>query len=172
MTTQELTDLRKSILEGRYQDALEILDELDGMSRKEIIRKIESYLIRMLIHLIKNQVEERLTNSWAASIRGSIREIKKLNLQDNKTAYYIKADEWNLTINRVIEDAISDASVEVFNGVYSPFQLIEMVDRDLVMETALKLLGLMYEYSPENLSIIINENLVLLPGGEEWKEGS
>ena len=34
MTTQELTDLRNSILEGRYQDALEILDELDGMSRK------------------------------------------------------------------------------------------------------------------------------------------
>ncbi len=59
MTTQELTDLRNSILEGRYQDALEILDELDGMSRKEIIRKIESYLIRMLIHLIKNQVEQR-----------------------------------------------------------------------------------------------------------------
>ena len=102
MTTQELIDLRNSILEGRYQDALEILDELDGMSIKEIIRKIESYLIRMLIHLIKNQVEQRLTNSWAASIRGSIREIKKLNLQDNKTAYYIKADEWNSTINRVI----------------------------------------------------------------------
>lgn len=93
MTTQELTDLRNSILEGRYQDALEILDELDGMSRKEIIRKIEAYLIRMLIHLIKNQVEQRLTNSWAASIRGSIREIKKLNLPDNKTAYYIKPDE-------------------------------------------------------------------------------
>ncbi len=171
MTTQELTDLRNSILEGRYQDALEILDELDGMSRKEIIRKIESYLIRMLIHLIKNQVEQRLTNSWATSIRGSIREIKKLNLQDNKTAYYIKADEWNSMINRVIEDAISDASVEVLNGVYSPFQLIEIVDRDLVTETALKLLALMYEYSPENLSRVINENLVLLPGGEDWKEG-
>ncbi|NES08324.1 MAG: DUF29 domain-containing protein [Okeania sp. SIO2F4] len=172
MTTQELTDLRNSILEGRYQDALEILDELDGMSRKEIIRKIESYLIRMLIHLIKNQVEQRLTNSWATSIRGSIREIKKLNLQDNKTAYYIKADEWNSTINRVIEDAISDASVEVLNGVYSPFQLVEIVDRDLVIETALKLLALMYEYSPENLSRVINENLVLLPGGEDWKQGS
>ena len=49
----------------------------------------------MLTHLINNQVEQRLTNSWGASIRGSIREIKKLNLQDNKTAYYIKADEWN-----------------------------------------------------------------------------
>ena len=75
-------------------------------------------------------------------------------------------------INRVIEDAISDASVEVLNGVYSPFQLVEIVDRDLVTETALKLLALMYEYSPENLSRVINENLVLLPGGEDWKQGS
>lgn len=171
MTTQELTDLRNSILEGRHQDALEILDELDEMSRKEIIRKIESYLIRMLIHLIKNQIEQRLTNSWAASIRGSIREIKKLNLQDNKTAYYIKVDEWESVINRVIEDGISDASVEVLNGAYSPFQLVEMVDRYWVKQKALSLLALMYEYSPENLSRVVNENLLLLPGGEDWKEG-
>lgn len=171
MTTQELADLRNSILEGRYQDALEILDELDGMSRKEIIRKIEYYLIRMLIHLIKNQIERRLTNSWAASIRGSIREINKLNLQDNKTAYYIKIYQWESAINRVIEDAISDASVEVLNSDYSPFQLSEMVDRDSLRQTALNLLFLMYKYSPENLSKVINEKLVMLPGGEDWKQG-
>ncbi len=62
--------------------------------------------------------------------------------------------------------------MEVLNVVYSPFQLVEIVDRDLVIETALKLLALMYEYSPENLSRVINENLVLLPGGEDWKQGS
>ena len=61
--------------------------------------------------------------------------------------------------------------MEVLNGVYSPFQLVEIVARDLVTETALKFLDLMYEYSPENLSRVINENLVLLPGGEDWKQG-
>ena len=62
--TQELIDLRASILEGRYTDALAIVDELEGMSKQAILRNIESFINRMLIHLIKNQVEQRLTNSW------------------------------------------------------------------------------------------------------------
>lgn len=37
--TQELTDLRNSILEGRYTYALAIVDELEGMSKK-IARKM------------------------------------------------------------------------------------------------------------------------------------
>jgi hypothetical protein len=32
--TQELIDLRTSILEGRYADALAIVDELEGMSNE------------------------------------------------------------------------------------------------------------------------------------------
>jgi hypothetical protein len=33
--TQELIDLRTSILEGRYADALAIVDELEGMINKQ-----------------------------------------------------------------------------------------------------------------------------------------
>ena len=36
--TQELIDLRTSILEGRYADALAIVDELEGMSKQAILR--------------------------------------------------------------------------------------------------------------------------------------
>ncbi len=82
--TQELIDLRTSILEERYGDALAIVDELEGMSKQAILRNIQSYLIILLIHLIKNQVEQRLTGAWATSIRHAIREIKKLNIKDNK----------------------------------------------------------------------------------------
>jgi hypothetical protein len=90
--TQELWDLRVSILEERYEDALTIVDELDWMSRKGVLRNIRSFLIRLILHLIKNQVERRLTNSWAASIKGSILEIQDLNLQDNKNSHYIAVD--------------------------------------------------------------------------------
>ena len=38
--TQELIDLRQSILEGRYDDALEILDDLEEMSKQTTLRKI------------------------------------------------------------------------------------------------------------------------------------
>jgi hypothetical protein len=94
--TQELIDLRTSILEGRYADALAIVDELEGLSKQAILRNIESFLVRVLIHLIKNQIEQRLTNSWVASISDSLRQIQKLNLKENKTSYYIKQDEWEL----------------------------------------------------------------------------
>ncbi|HEY9607518.1 MAG TPA: DUF29 family protein [Allocoleopsis sp.] len=169
--TQELIDLRASILEGRYEDALVIVDELEGMSKKAILRAIKSFIIRILIHLIKNQVEQRLTNSWVASIRDSLLEIQDLNLKENKTSYYIKSDEWQPLLDSILEAAIRTASVEVQGGAYTPFQLSEIVDRTQVVETALNMLALTYAYSAEMLPVIIDENLARLPGGEEWKEG-
>jgi len=172
MTTQELIDLRTCILQGRTGDALVIVDELDAMSKKDIIRKIKSYLIVMLIHLIKNQVERRLTNSWAASIRYAIMEIQDLNLRPNKTSYFIKEDEWEEMLENAIESAIDSASAEVENGVYSPFQLEEMVDINSLIKTAKSFLALTYSYSAKDLLAVIKHNLALLPGGEDWKFGS
>lgn len=169
--TQELTDLRNSIIEGRYHDALTIVDELEGMSRQAILRNIQSYLLRLLIHLIKNQVEQRLTKSWAASIRGSIREIKKLNLQDNKTSYYVKQDEWESMLEDEFEAAIRDASVEVMNGAYTELELLEMVNKQRLIQISQGLLNLTYQYSSRDLPAIIDEYLTQLPGGEDWKAG-
>ncbi|MDZ8189355.1 MAG: DUF29 family protein [Nostoc sp. ChiSLP02] len=167
--TQELIDLRTCILEGRYADALAIVDELEGMSKQAILRNIQSYLRVLLIHLIKNQLEQRLTNSWAASIRNSIREIKKLNIKDNKTSYYINLDEWeNLIEEEVIEDAIADASEEVMNGKYTRSQLSAMLDKKQIITTATNLLGLTYTYSAKELPAIMDDYLSQLAGGENW----
>ncbi|GET38468.1 hypothetical protein [Microseira wollei] len=46
--TQELIDLRQSILEGRYADALAIVDQLEGMSKNSILRQIKSFLTTSL----------------------------------------------------------------------------------------------------------------------------
>ncbi|MFN6325399.1 MAG: DUF29 family protein, partial [Aphanizomenon sp.] len=86
--TQELMELRQSILEGRYDDALEIVDDLEEMSKQGTLRKIEAFLVRLVIHLIKNQIEQRLTNSWIASISDSVIQIAKLNIKDNQKSYY------------------------------------------------------------------------------------
>ena len=171
MTTQELIDLRTCIMEGRNRDALAIIDELDGMSKKDTLRKIKSYLTVMLVHLIKNQVEGRLTNSWAASIRNAVREIQDLNLKPNKTSYYIKEDEWEEMLEVAIEFAIREASVEVEDGAYSQFQLMEMVDRAAIMVTANSFLALTYGDSAKDLPTIVDDNLTLLTGGEDWKFG-
>ncbi len=148
---QELENLKNSILEQRYEDALALIYELDGMSRQTKINAIESFVIRMLIHLIKNQLKKRLTNSWAASIRGSLIEIKKINLQDNKKSYYIQQNQWQTILEETVEIEIRDASTEVFSGEYSPFQLLDMVDKNQVMTIAQNLLELTYNYSKKEL---------------------
>ncbi len=169
--TQELADLRQSILEGRYTDALAIVDDLEGMGRKGILRNIKSFLIRMLIHLIKNQIETRMTNSWAASIRDSVLEIQDLNLQDNQTSYYLKQEDWQSLLEECLSRAISTASVEVREGAYTPFQLKNLVDVPEILRIAGELLDLTYHHSASDLPDIINEYLSQLPGGEDWKSG-
>ncbi|MGK7905080.1 MAG: DUF29 family protein [Hormoscilla sp.] len=167
--TQELIDLRTSILEERYDDALLIVDELEGMSKKAILRNIQSFLIRMMIHLIKNQVEQRLTNSWAASIEGSIFEIQDLNLKENQTSYYIKPDEWDTFLEKAIELAIRPASMEVMNGKLNRSKLADRIDKTQLISAANQLLALTYNHSVKELPDIIDEQLTNLPGGEEWE---
>lgn len=169
--TQELIDLRNSILEQRYTDALAIVDELEGMSKKAILRQIKSFLKVLLIHLIKNQIEKRLTNSWVASIRNSLIEIQDINLKENQKSYYINQDEWDSWLEDEIELAIADASLDVFGGMYNEFQLAEMVNRAEVISIARKFLELIYVYSVKDLPKAIAELLIQLPGGENWKLG-
>jgi hypothetical protein len=167
--TQELSDLRNSILEGRYADALVIVDELEGMSQQAILRNIQSYLNILLIPLIKNQLEQRLTGSWVNSICNSIKEVRKLNIKDNKTSYYINKDEWETFIEEeVIEDAIADASLEVFNGKYTRSQLSTILDRKQILTTTTRFLALTYIYSAKELPAIMDDYLAQLAGGEDW----
>jgi superfamily II helicase len=169
--TQELTDLRAFILEGRYEDALSLVDELEGMSKKAILQNIENFLSRMLNHLIKNQIEQRLTNSWSASIRDSLLKIQSLNFKENKSFFYINQDEWESCLENSFEDAIFAASVKFLNGNYTPFKLQEMVNKTEIIVAANKLLNLTYFHSARALRDIISEELSKLPGGEEWKIG-
>ncbi len=165
---QELTDLKQCILEERYQDALEIIDELELMGKQAILRNIESFLVRLFIHLIKNQVENRLTNSWIASISDSIIQIKKLNLKDNKTSCYIQAEEWQPYLEDAIEEAIRPASVEVLSGSLKATQLSARIDRNALLEIAQKLLELTYQYPVKALPDRIDQELAQLPGGKDW----
>jgi Domain of unknown function DUF29 len=162
--TQELLDLRRSILEERYEDALAIVDELEGMSKQAILRNIESCLVRLCVHLVKNQVEQKLTNSWLASIADSVVQIAKLNLKDNKTSYYIQSDEWQSYLEEAIEGAIRPASVEVLGGQIKPKQLSELIDRVQLINVAQLLLNLTYTTSRRALPDAIDDVLNTLPG--------
>jgi len=167
---QELVDLRNSILEGRYDDALVIVDELEGMSKQATLRQIESFIVRLIVHLIKNQIEQRLTNSWAASISDSVVQIAKINLKDNKTSYYINADEWQPVLEEAIERAIRPASTEIFNGQLKPKQLSARINREFLIIIAQGMLVFTYQHPVKELTYILESYSAQVPGGEEWAE--
>ncbi|MBO1067530.1 MULTISPECIES: DUF29 family protein [Nostocales] len=169
--TQELIDLRNSIVEQRYTDALAIVDELEGMSKQAILRNIQAFLRILLIHLIKNQIEARLTNSWVASIRNSLVEIKKINLKENKKSYYINQNEWDSWLEDEIELAIADASLEVLNGKFKRQQLSQMLNKPQLILTATELINLTYNYQMRELPDVIDNYLGNLTGGEDWQLG-
>ena len=166
--TQELIDLRNSILEGRYEDAFIIIDELEDMSKKSILRNIMSFLIILMINLIKNQIEKRLTNSWIASISNSVIEIQSLNLKDNRKSYYIKQDEWNDYLEEAIERAIRPASVEVMDGKLKAAAISAQISREDIIQISHQLLELTYQYSAKELPLVIDRVLAQLSGGDEW----
>ena len=57
---EELAQLRQLLVAGNTIEEIALIDELEKMSKKTIIRNIESYLVLLLAHLIKHQwVEEQ-----------------------------------------------------------------------------------------------------------------
>lgn len=155
---EELAQLRQLLVAGNTIEAIALIDELEEMSKKAIIRNIESYLVLLLAHLIKHQAEQRMTNSWLASIVNAVVGIKKLNLRD-KNSYYIKESDWNDYLEEAIELASLEAAKEAFGGIYSVEQLVARFDRDRVIKTGFQLLQLTYQEETKKLPQTIREFL-------------
>lgn len=155
---EELAQLRQLLVAGNNLEAIALVDELEEMSKKAIIRNIESYLVLLLAHIIKHQAESRMTNSWLASIVNAVVGIKKLNLRD-KNSYYIKESDWNDYLEEAIELASLEAAKEAFGGIYSVEQLSARFDRNRVMKTGFQLLQLTYQEETKKLPQTIREFL-------------
>ena len=84
---EELDELRQAIEAGDYDQALAILDALDAMSRDDKITKMMSYMRVLLVHLIKQAVEQRSTRSWEDSIAESLDRIVMLNKCRNRICF-------------------------------------------------------------------------------------
>jgi len=167
---QELVELRASLKEGRYEDAIAIAEDLELMGRKAIIRNIRSYLTILFVHLIKNQVEGRLTNSWAVSIRRSLVEIGDLNAMEKARSHYVKRGEWDDLLQAAFNNAIAEASLEVLGGRYKPKQLQKQVNASDLFQTATAMLELTYLDGDAAIEGEIDRAIAQLPGGEYWLE--
>ncbi|MGB7519835.1 MAG: DUF29 family protein, partial [Spirulinaceae cyanobacterium] len=64
---EELLELKSLLLDGDISGALVIVEELEEMSRDDKINNVRSYAKILLLHLIKQQAENRTTRSWDVS---------------------------------------------------------------------------------------------------------
>ena len=137
---EELLELRKSITSGDYAKALEIVDELEAMSKEDKLEKIYSYAIILLLHLIKQEAEKRTTKSWDVSIKNSVERINRTNKRRKSGGYYAKKEELQEIIDDAINSALRNASLEAFEGDRSEEELLEIIDLNLIKTKALEML--------------------------------
>ena len=109
---EEILELKQSLLSGNIDEALCIVEELEEVGRKSIIENIESFLVVLLIHLIKNQVEQRLTSSWNEILGGiDYQELKML--VDREKLFNITTSLINLTYIKNQDELILLVSKEL-----------------------------------------------------------
>ncbi|WP_317109026.1 DUF29 family protein [Chroococcidiopsis sp. SAG 2025] len=137
---EELLELKDLLLKGDVPAALKIVEELEEMSRKDIIKTIRSYAVILLLHLIKQQAENRTTRFWEVSIRNSVREIQRENKRRKAGGYYLTPEELLETLAEAYLNAIDEASLEVAEGLYEPEALAEIVDREVILDRAMSLI--------------------------------
>ncbi|CAD5970799.1 DUF29 domain-containing protein [Planktothrix agardhii 1029] len=137
---EEILTLKELLLKGDIPGSLAIVEELEEMGRKDIVKTIRSYSIVLLIHLIKRQVEKRTTRSWDVSIRNSIREIQRENKRRKAGGYYLNYEELIETLEDAYLNAIDQASLEVSEGIYEPQELEKLVNREELLNQAFQLI--------------------------------
>lgn len=137
---EELLTLKDLLLKGDVPAALAIVEELEEMSRKDIIKAIRSYAVILLLHLIKQQAENRTTRSWEVSIRNCVREIQRENKRRKTGGYYLTLEELLETLEEAYLNAIDQASLEVEEGHYEPEELEQLVNREDILDRAMALI--------------------------------
>lgn len=136
----ELQELRERIENQDYQGALKIVSELEEMSVEDKLNKIYSYMVILLIHLIKQQAEDRTTSSWDRSIFNSVKYINRTNKRRKAGGYYATRETLVEIIDEAYEHALTEASFEVMNGKLKVEELAQQVDREVIKTKAIALL--------------------------------
>lgn len=137
---EELETLRKLIEEQDYAGALTLIDEMDEMAKDDKIAKVESFLAVLLIHLIKQKAESRLTSSWQRSINHALFGIFKANKRRSAGGFYLKPEELKAAIDESFSFSLKEAAEEAFGGAYNAEQLLAMVDAERIKEEAFDLI--------------------------------
>ena len=137
---EELVALRRYIEEQRYAEALDLLAEMEEMSREDKVHKIYSFAEILLLHLIKQRAEQRTTRSWDLSIRNAARHIARVNTRYKSRGTYLSEAELCEVLTDAYQPALERAALEAFEGRYDDVELGQKVDRATIEQQALELI--------------------------------
>ncbi|CCH93912.1 conserved hypothetical protein [Microcystis aeruginosa PCC 9432] len=137
---EELLELKALLLKGDIKGSLAIVEELEDMSKNGIISTIRGYAVILLLHLIKQQAENRTTRSWDVSIRNSVREIQRQNKRRKAAGYYLSDEELTDTLNDAYLNALDAASLEVEAACYQSEQIEALIDKNKLISAAFLLI--------------------------------
>ncbi|MFB2881192.1 DUF29 family protein [Floridanema aerugineum] len=126
---EELITLKELLHQGNIAEALLIVEELEEMNKSDKLNKIFSYGIILLLHLIKQAVENRTTRSWNLSIRNSVTQIQRTNRRQKVKGTYLTEDELRETLQEAYDLALEKAALEAFEGQYQTEELGELVNQ-------------------------------------------
>ncbi|CCI20750.1 MULTISPECIES: DUF29 family protein [Microcystis] len=137
---EELLELKALLLKGDIKGSLAIVEDLEDMSKNGIISTIRGYAVILLLHLIKQQAENRTTRSWDVSIRNSVREIQRQNKRRKAAGYYLSDEELTDTLNDAYLNALDAASLEVEAACYQSEQIEALIDKNKLISAAFLLI--------------------------------
>ncbi|MHC5726968.1 MAG: DUF29 family protein [Nostoc sp.] len=137
---EELLLLRQLIEEKQYEKALEVVDELEEMSREDKLNKIYSYAVILLLHLIKQEAEKRSTRSWEFSIYNASKEIKRVNKRRKSGGCYANEEELKEILTDAFDTALKKAALEALEGIYTDNELKQKIEECQIKNKALSLI--------------------------------
>src|SRR5712691_699374 len=137
---EELLELRRHIEQQRYTEALDLLAEMEEMSREDKLNKIYSFAEILLLHLIKQGAEQRTTRAWELSMRHAARQIARVNKRYKSHGTYLSTSELREVLIEADQPAQERAALEAFAGRYDDVQLGQKVDRATIEQKALELI--------------------------------
>jgi len=137
---EELLELRRYIEQQHYAEALDLIAEMEEMSREDKINKIYSFAEILLLHLLKQGAENRTTRSWELSMRNAARHIARVNKRHKSSGTYLGESELREVLTEAYQPALERAAIEVFEGRYDDVELGQKVDRATIEQKAMELI--------------------------------
>lgn len=133
----ELLELKQYIETKRYDDALLLISEMEEMAKEDKLNKIGSFIVILLVHLIKQRAEKRSTRSWDTSVYGSLFEIKKTNKRRKSGGFYAESTDFVQMVNDGYPLALRKAADEAFDGNFDGDELEKLFDVASLKQEAL-----------------------------------